>query len=56
MRKASVKCENASPLSLANPPERAILWIPGCSRADLSCDWGAFPKVVESVVIPEFVK
>ena len=47
---------NASPLSLAEPPERAALWIPGCSRADLSCDWGAFQKAIESAMIPAFAK
>ncbi len=47
---------NASPLSLADPPEREILWIPGCSHVDMSCDWSAFQMVVESETIPQFVK
>jgi 4-phytase/acid phosphatase len=47
---------NAPPLSLANPPEREILWVPGCSRGDLSCDFGEFQKVVESGIVPAFVK
>jgi 4-phytase/acid phosphatase len=47
---------NAAPLSLANPPQREILWIPGCSRADMSCDWQAFQKVVQLGIVPQFAK
>jgi 4-phytase/acid phosphatase len=34
------------PLSLAQPPERAPVFIPGCSGQDLSCDLSAFLNLV----------
>jgi 4-phytase/acid phosphatase len=41
---------NATPLSLANAPDRAMLFIPACSKADGSCDWNAFlPAVREAI-------
>jgi len=39
---------NSTPLSLANPPERAPVFIPGCSQADGSCTWAAFRGAVEA--------
>lgn len=33
---------NAKPLDLDNPPERVPIFVPGCSRADLSCEWKSF--------------
>jgi 4-phytase/acid phosphatase len=47
---------NSTHLSLANPPERAALWVPDCSRADSSCDWNAFQKVVQAEIKLQFVK
>jgi 4-phytase/acid phosphatase len=47
---------NATPLSMANPPDRAALFIPTCSRADSSCEWGAFEQAVLAATITSFVK
>lgn len=47
---------HATPLSLQSPPERVPVFIPGCGRADNSCDWEAFQKTVQAVVPSAFVK
>lgn len=47
---------NATPLSLANPPERVELYVPGCSGADLSCSWSAFKENMKRAIDPEFVR
>jgi len=47
---------NATPLSLKNPPERVPVFIPGCSRADFSCDWSSFEKAMTAAIDPDFVK
>jgi 4-phytase/acid phosphatase len=39
---------NTTPLSLANPPERVLVFVPGCSGANSSCRWDAFNGVVET--------
>jgi 4-phytase/acid phosphatase len=39
---------NATPLSLANPPERVLVFVPGCSRADASCSWDTFKEAVQA--------
>jgi len=38
---------SSAPLSLSNPPERAPLFIPGCSRADMSCALSSFSRILE---------
>ncbi len=40
---------NATPLSLGNPPERVPVFVPGCSRADASCQWRAFLQATQAV-------
>jgi 4-phytase/acid phosphatase len=45
-----------SPLSLANPPGVAPIFIPGCGLADGSCAWDAFQQVVRNGIDPDFVK
>jgi 4-phytase/acid phosphatase len=40
---------NATPLDLANPPERVAVFVPGCSGADLSCSWKSFQQTVRNV-------
>ncbi len=47
---------NATPLTLANPPERMQVYVPGCGRGDGSCDWSAFRKTVQAAINPGFVK
>lgn len=44
---------NATPLTLMTPPERVPVFIPGCSRSDESCEWGAFQSLVQRTVSPE---
>jgi 4-phytase / acid phosphatase len=40
---------NATPLSLAVPPDRAPVFVPGCGRADSSCTWLSFRQTLQSV-------
>lgn len=47
---------NSTPLSLSNPPERVPVFLPGCSRADSSCDWQSFENALRAVIDPSFVK
>jgi 4-phytase / acid phosphatase len=47
---------DSAPLSLTSPPERIALWVPGCSRADSSCDWNPFRQVVRAGIDTQFVK
>jgi 4-phytase/acid phosphatase len=47
---------NSTPLSLANPPERVPVFIPGCGQADGSCGWDAFQQTVRGEMDPAFVK
>jgi 4-phytase/acid phosphatase len=44
---------NATPLSLDDAPERVPVFIPGCSRADMSCDWSAFQSLVRQEISSE---
>ena len=41
---------NAAPLTLAAPPERVPLFVPGCSTADQSCSWSGFAETVRSAL------
>ncbi len=43
---------NAQKLTAANPPGIAPLFIPGCSRQDLSCTWGSFSTLLNQTIIP----
>lgn len=47
---------NATPLSLNSPPERVPVFVPGCIRADGSCDWSSFQKGLKAGIDPAFVK
>jgi 4-phytase/acid phosphatase len=47
---------NATPLSLAHPPESAPVFIPGCGQADGSCAWEAFQQTLRSGIDSAFVK
>ena len=46
---------NAEPLTLANPPAVAPIFIPGCSRQDLSCTWEGFSAAVRASIDPAYV-
>ena len=41
---------NATPLSFTNHPDHVPVFVPGCSKADVSCDWNAFQSVVNSAI------
>jgi 4-phytase/acid phosphatase len=47
---------NATPLSLQSPPQRVPVFVPGCSRADGSCNWKVFQQTVQAASFPAFVK
>jgi 4-phytase/acid phosphatase len=47
---------NATPLSLAYPPERVPVFVPGCGRDDGACGWDKFQKTVVAAIDPAFVK
>jgi len=46
---------NSQPLTPANPPAEAPIFIPGCSRADLSCSWERFSTVIHQAIDPAYV-
>jgi 4-phytase/acid phosphatase len=45
---------NATPINLTTPPERVPVFVPGCSRADQSCDWVTFKTTMQSALELEF--
>ena len=47
---------NTTPLSLATPPEREAVFVPGCSGADSSCGWSAFQTTVHAALVPGPIK
>ncbi len=47
---------NATPLSLASPPERVTVFVPGCSQADASCMWSDFSRTIRSAIDTDFVR
>ncbi|MGA2349778.1 MAG: histidine-type phosphatase [Terracidiphilus sp.] len=47
---------NATVLSLVNPPQRVPVFVPGCSRADASCEWKAFQHSIQANTDSTFVK
>jgi 4-phytase / acid phosphatase len=49
---------NVTALTLANPPARANVFVPGCSngKEGFPCDWKAFEQVVNKTIDPAFVK
>ena len=46
---------NAEPLTTANPPAQAPIFVPGCGRADLSCTWEGFSAAVRAAIDPASV-
>jgi len=47
---------NATPLSLASPPERVPVFVPGCGRADGTCTWKDFQKAVRTATRSTFIR
>jgi 4-phytase/acid phosphatase len=43
---------NTTPLSLASPPARVPLFLPGCSSSTNECSWESFQKLIEQTVFP----
>jgi 4-phytase / acid phosphatase len=46
---------SSEPLTLSNPPQRVAVFIPGCSRADMSCPLASFLRVLEQASEPPVV-
>ena len=44
----------AEPLTAANPPATAPIFVPGCSRADLSCTWEGFAAAMHASIDPAY--
>jgi 4-phytase/acid phosphatase len=47
---------NITPLSLSNPPERVPVFVPGCSKADASCDWSTFTSLIHAATSSELTR
>jgi 4-phytase/acid phosphatase len=45
----------AQPLTAANPPAIAPVFIPGCSGKDGSCTWEGFSAAVRAAIDSRFV-
>jgi 4-phytase/acid phosphatase len=43
---------SASRLTLKDPPQRVPIFLPGCSRQDLSCAWPSFAETLNQAVDP----
>ncbi len=43
------------PLTPANPPDEAPIFVPGCSRTDLSCTWEGFSAAMRQAIDPASV-
>ncbi len=46
---------NAEPLTPANPPAVAPIFVPGCGRADSSCTWEGFSAAMHAAIDPAYV-
>ena len=46
---------NSEPLTPANPPAEAPIFLPACSGADLSCTWDSFSAAMRQATDPAFV-
>jgi 4-phytase/acid phosphatase len=47
---------NAVPLTLAAPPERVAVFVPGCSGADSACRWNDFESTIRAAIDQESVQ
>ncbi len=45
----------AEPLTPANPPAEAPIFVPGCGRADLSCSWEGFAAAAQQAIDPAYL-
>ena len=46
---------NSEPLTPANPPVEAPIFVPACSGADLSCSWEGFSAAMRQATDPAYV-
>lgn len=46
---------SSAALTLANPPERVSVLLPGCSAKDSSCSWPAFARVIDHAIDIHYV-
>jgi 4-phytase/acid phosphatase len=46
---------NTEPLTPANPPAEAPIFVPACSRSDLSCTWDGFSAALRQATDPAYV-
>ncbi|MGD0480086.1 MAG: histidine-type phosphatase [Terracidiphilus sp.] len=46
---------NSDALTPANPPAVAPIFVPGCSRQDLSCTWDGFSAAMRASIDPAYV-
>jgi len=42
-------------LSPTNPPQRAPIFLPGCSKEDFSCTWPEFSNAIRQAIDPRYV-
>ena len=45
----------SEPLTAANPPAEAPIFVPACSRPDLSCTWDSFSAAMRQATDPAYV-
>jgi 4-phytase/acid phosphatase len=45
----------AQPLTPANPPALAPVFVPGCSGQDMSCAWDGFSAAAHAAINPAYV-
>jgi 4-phytase/acid phosphatase len=45
----------AEPLTTANPPAEAPIFVPACGRQDLSCSWDGFSAAMRQAIDPAWV-
>ncbi len=46
---------SAEPLTSANPPAQAPIFVPGCSRVDFACAWDGFSAAMHAAIDPAYV-
>lgn len=42
-------------LTPTNPPAQAPIFVPGCSRADMSCTWEGFSRAMKAAMDPAYI-
>lgn len=47
---------STSELTMSNPPQRVPVLLPGCSKADFSCNWQDFEKTIHGAIDPRYVE